>query len=110
MESVLQGSHQDLPVSGSVASTRFQPFGRRFSRINFLSLHNYGTAEFRHHPGTVNPRDIAHWVHFVNDFMRVSVDMVSGQDAHIPSGGEAEKLHDIAASFKSKTDMKNRLF
>ncbi len=108
MESVLKGSAEDLPLSGALISTTFQPFGRRFSRINFLSLHNYGTAEFRHHPGTVNPRDIAHWVHFVNDFMRVSVDMASGQDAHIPTAGEAEKLHDIAASFKHKTSMKNR--
>lgn len=108
MESVLQGTSEDLPLTNALISTTFQPLGRRFSRINFLSLHNYGTAEFRHHPGTVNPRDIAHWVHFVNDFMRVSVDMVSGEDAHIPSEGEAEKLHNIAASFTHKTGIKNR--
>lgn len=109
MESVLQGGFDDLPVNGTQISPTFQPHGRRFSRINFLSLHNYGTAEFRHHPGTVNPRDIAHWVHFVNDFMRASVNMVSGQEAHIPSGGEAEKLHDIAASFTRKTGMRHQI-
>lgn len=109
MESVLKGGFDDLSVDDVQISTPFQPFGRRRSRLNFLPLHSYGTAEFRHHPGTVNPRDIAHWVRFVDDFMRASVDMVSGEDAHIPSEGEAEKLHDIAASFKRKTTMARRL-
>lgn len=108
MESVLQGNENDLPVSESEISTTFQPFGRRFSRLNFLSLKTYGTAEFRHHPGTLKPQDTAHWVHFVNDFMRASVDMVSGQNAHIPAEGEVERLHDIAASFTRKTSLARR--
>ncbi len=110
MDSVLSGTGDDLPLIRSSMPTTFQPWGRRYSRLNLLSLVDYGTVEFRHHPGTVNPRDVAHWVHFVNDFMRVSVDMASGEDAHIPSASEAEKLHDIAASFKHKTSIKNRPF
>jgi hypothetical protein len=105
MRAVLTGTEELLPEPHYQSSPIFQPHGRRFSRINLIPLSTLGTAEFRHHPGTVNPRDIAHWLYFVNDFMRVAVDMVTGHPAHLPTPAEKERLHGIATAFKRKSSI-----
>lgn len=81
-----------------------QPFGRRHSRINFSCFYKYGTAEFRHHPGTTSPRDILAWVGFVNDFMNVTMHMAKTQPVHIPNGAELQVLKDQVTKFKQKRE------
>lgn len=101
MNAVAQRTDNIMPSPYFASEDKLiQPFGRRFSRINLSCIHKYGTAEFRHHPGTTSPRDIMAWVGFVNDFMNITMRMARTSPVHIPHAGELQALKDTVTKFK----------
>lgn len=44
----------------------------RYYKINLLALEDYGTLEFRHHHGSVDPASVVNWVKFVLNFVENS--------------------------------------
>lgn len=46
--------------------------GDRYYKINLLSFQDYGTIEFRQHPGTLDPVEITNWVKFIRSFVTLT--------------------------------------
>lgn len=83
--------YEDFITGNSIV----QPHGRENGKINFLSMLTYGTVEFRQHPGTVSPAEIAAWITFLNALTRQATDIVKiNGKAHLPDAGEYEYLRD----------------
>jgi hypothetical protein len=51
----------------------FNPHGERYFKLNLQSLIRHGTIEFRHCAGTVDMAFAAHWVRFINAFVRTAM-------------------------------------
>ena len=46
--------------------------GDRYCKINIFPFRNYGTVEFRQHPGTLDPDEIINWVRFLRSFVTLT--------------------------------------
>ena len=75
--------------------------GRMYEPINLFSLVKHGTIEFRSHPGTINPRDIAAWTRFIDNLVGVSLEALQeNPNPHFPQEVELEKLEEMLKELK----------
>jgi len=47
-------------------------------KLDFDSIWNTDTVEFRHHHGTIEPREVSNWIQFCLNFTEISADMAPG--------------------------------
>jgi len=106
MNKLLASTWDDMPGAYKNGINIFNPLNRRRSKINFCPLGVYGTAEFRHHPGTTSPVEIFAWVKFLNSFIKTSATMVQkNSEPHIPQGEERTKLSRLVTQFKRERSL-----
>jgi hypothetical protein len=87
---------------------KLMPFGRRESKINLNSLGIIGTAEFREHPGSVNPQVVFLWLKFIDDLISVSCDMLQGSRAHLPNEQERAALCVLVDEFRQASGFEQK--
>lgn len=79
-----------------------QPGGRRRARVNLHSIFEHGTAEFRQHPGTVDPAEVNAWIKFTASMVDFAHQMVlHGDKAYIPNEAQLQILKYLVKSLES---------
>lgn len=100
-EELLAASRPDVRKY-KVDSPEWNKVARQRAKVNVVqALREHGTIEVRHHPGTVEPREIIAWTRFLDRLMKQSADMTWGvlQSPRKPSAREMASLEKLVDDF-----------
>jgi hypothetical protein len=77
-----------------------QPEGRRRASVNLKPLATYGTIEFRQHPGSVEPSEVAAWAKFIDSLVHKSLQMaINEEGVHKPTSLEQIELEQLVDDY-----------
>ena len=55
----------------------------KYSALNILPLKTQGTVEFRHHPGTLDKKVVAHWVSIIHKLMKYAAQTTEAPQRYV---------------------------